>query len=57
MKCEYPNCKKEAEFALYWLKVGRTKQWVNLCNEHDRIVAIDSRRLRLRNPDRIFKEV
>ena len=55
MKCEYPKCKKEAEFALYWLK-DDGKQWVNLCDEHDRIVATASSRLRLQYPDKRFKE-
>ena len=57
IKCEYPGCDEEAQYALFQLFDNFTKKWVQLCDLHDRLIASRSRRLKGYNPNKTFEEV
>lgn len=56
-RCEYEDCNQEAHFALYQFKKNFTKKWVNVYDEHDKLIASANSQLRRGYPNKIFKEV
>ena len=55
--CEYPNCQRQAQYALFQLRDDFTKKWLNLCPDHDKQVARESTALRRLYPDATFTEI
>jgi len=53
-KCKY--CDDEAKFALYELKDDSTKEWVQVCDIHDKDIAHNSRLLKKQYPNMVFEE-
>ena len=38
-QCEYDGCSRAGPFALYLTYPGGTKHWINVCDQHERVVA------------------
>ena len=57
MRCEYPNCDKEAEYSLFEYLPNLTKRWLQVCDWHDRIIAQHTRKVLMRFDAKEFKEI
>jgi len=38
-KCQWEGCKSRAKFAIYRINADGSKDWMHVCDIHDRLIA------------------